>query len=512
LKTKYLLHPVLFVLSPVLSLYAYNIMRVHATATVVPALMTLAAAALVFGLALLVSKDGVRAALVTSLGLVLCFAFGPVQTSITSWVIGGIALARPTVLLAIWSTLFAIGAWSILRTRRDLTPLTAIVNVAAIGMIVLPTYQIIRYELVTNHAAASVNCTYTSDEEFSPVSVDHTPDIYFIVLDRYPSDSSLRQYFNYDNSDFTNYLEQHGFYVAKESYSNYIMTTQSLAATLNLGYLDCLTDLLGENTDNRLPMFHMLKDYRVWRFLKARGYQFIHAGTRWHVTGENPNADINYNVTQMPEFTHLFVQKTILFPILNKLNRVADRNVEKWNRVRHNFDKLIDAPSISGPKFVFGHFLVPHEPYVFDAEGEYMSFDRQATRTREENFVSQLKYTNRRVKELLDSLQSRSSTPPIIVVQADEGPYPPRTKALDFVWENATQDELREKTRILNAMYLPGADVDGLYPSITPVNTFRLIFNLYFDTQYPLLPDKCYAYADLKHLYQFLEVTEQVSN
>ena len=38
-------------------------------------------------------------------------------------------------------------------------------------------------------------------------------------------------------------------------------------------------------------------------------------------------------------------------------------------------------------------------------------------------------------------------------------------------------------------MYLPGMDTAMLSVSISPVNTFRLIFSQYFDADYPLLED-----------------------
>jgi hypothetical protein len=58
--------------------------------------------------------------------------------------------------------------------------------------------------------------------------------------------------------------------------------------------------------------------------------------------------------------------------------------------------------------------------------------------------------------------------------------------------------------KILNAYYFPGGN-DDLYPTITPVNTFRLIFNKYFDQDYPLLEDKAlYSAYDIP--YNYVEV------
>jgi hypothetical protein len=46
---------------------------------------------------------------------------------------------------------------------------------------------------------------------------------------------------------------------------------------------------------------------------------------------------------------------------------------------------------------------------------------------------------------------------------------------------------------------------------MTPVNTFRLIFNEYFGADLPMLEDHSYAIIDgSKHIYDFFEVTDIV--
>jgi hypothetical protein len=60
------------------------------------------------------------------------------------------------------------------------------------------------------------------------------------------------------------------------------------------------------------------------------------------------------------------------------------------------------------------------------------------------------------------------------------------------VWRSPSEDAMREATAILNAYYLPGVDNDVLYDEISPVNTFRLILNEYFDAGLELLPDRTF--------------------
>jgi hypothetical protein len=48
-----------------------------------------------------------------------------------------------------------------------------------------------------------------------------------------------------------------------------------------------------------------------------------------------------------------------------------------------------------------------------------------------------------------------------------------------------------------------------LYEEITPVNTFRLIFNAYLGTDLELLEDRSY-YSTWAHPYRFVDVTDEV--
>ncbi|MCJ7608209.1 hypothetical protein MUP00_00870, partial [Candidatus Bathyarchaeota archaeon] len=66
---------------------------------------------------------------------------------------------------------------------------------------------------------------------------------------------------------------------------------------------------------------------------------------------------------------------------------------------------------------------------------------------------------------------------------------------------------LTERTGILNAYYLPADSRSKLYPSITPVNTFRLIFDSCFGTHYGLLPDRVH-FSTYEDRFRFVDVTE----
>ena len=63
---------------------------------------------------------------------------------------------------------------------------------------------------------------------------------------------------------------------------------------------------------------------------------------------------------------------------------------------------------------------------------------------------------------------------------------------------------------ILNAYLLPGVDAKQvLYPSISPVNSFRQLLNTYFGTQLDLVPDESYYTTQKNGEMQFLDACQE---
>ena len=97
-------------------------------------------------------------------------------------------------------------------------------------------------------------------------------------------------------------------------------------------------------------------------------------------------------------------------------------------------------------------------------------------------YVDQVVYLNREVMRTIDAICSKSKIPPIIIVQSDHGPgYNSLKDGLDHA---------QERVPILNAYLVPESMQSELYPTITPVNTFRLLLSKCFGVDYAPLPDR----------------------
>jgi len=198
----------------------------------------------------------------------------------------------------------------------------------------------------------------------------------------------------------------------------------------------------------------------------------------------------------------------------------------KWNiklkwleskcfRMNAQLDLLKQIGRRAETTFTFGHLMVPHPPFVFDADGRCLSDDEAGRRTVQTNFLAQLAYTNARILEIVDALIRESEIPPIIILQGDEGPFPrdvveASQRGEKFDWRGQpTDSDWRQKMGILNALYLPGAKHVKFYPEMSPVNTFRIVFNNYFGRDYDLLADLSYGYSGENRAYDFFDITEK---
>jgi len=157
-------------------------------------------------------------------------------------------------------------------------------------------------------------------------------------------------------------------------------------------------------------------------------------------------------------------------------------------RILYTLDQLPKIPPQPGPKFIFAHIGSPHTPYVFGPDGEMVGRDIVGI----EGYQDQVTYLNKRMIPILQQIIADSAQPPIIIIQADHGGI------------NFNPDD---RMRILNAYYLPDGGEQVLYQGISPVNTYRLLFNYYFGTHYPQLEDISY-YSDYDIPYDFTVMPE----
>jgi hypothetical protein len=497
------LHPFLFTIFPIVFLVAANPTDDIRLWDVLWALaLSLAATAVVLAVARLVLRDVHTAGFVTSGFVLLFFSFGRVDLAVDPNQLQQHRHALFLTYVLVGLIVLLIGV----RFRGRFGRITPGLNLIAAVLVLLNVVPIV--------TAGPRSGTGVVGEDVTLTAPAHPRDVYYIIFDRYADEITLRDRFHYDNTPFLTALGDRGFDVVTDAVANYPKTAHSLASSLNMSFLDGLVRQEGADSGDWGPIYASMSDFRVARALTSIGYTYDHMGSWWSPTYDDPSADTNF-IYGRGEFEQTLLDTTVWPTLAAALNLSDERDPQQtqYQRVLFQFDTLNRIAQDPAPTFTFAHFTLPHPPYVFDADGNYVTPD-QWVGGADGAYLEQLKYTNGRILQMVDSLLAGpDDTDPIVVIQSDEGPHPDRLEADEesFEWPDATDTELGEKFRILDALYLPGEGTDAELGSFTPVNTFRIIFDRYFGADLPLLPDRTWVFQDFFHPYRMTEITDRLA-
>jgi hypothetical protein len=308
------------------------------------------------------------------------------------------------------------------------------------------------------------------------------------------------RYFHYDNSRFVSALSRRGFVVSRQARSPYSDSESNIAAELNMDYLSRFPHLLGARSQDVRPIKVVIEDNRAATLLKPLGYRYIHRDTD-EVTFAAGNPHIS-PLSTPDSFMNLWLQNTALRTIGGSLgftDAAADQRFR--DSIHSSFSELDGIPRQPGPKFVVFHTLLPHDPYIFGASGQAVTFpsaneEDLGNRLGMRYYLHQVRFLEGRLLRTIDAIRTRSSTPPVIVLQSDEG-----FQATGDVVSERTMQDIRVKGLV--ALSMPGKKKGIANPPNT-VNTLRLVFNRYFGTHYPML--RSASYPELDYPYQFEEM------
>ena len=321
------------------------------------------------------------------------------------------------------------------------------------------------------------------------------PDIYFIVLDEYTSSEALKELWHFDNREITSWLSDKGFLIIPGSKSNYDLTPFSVSATLNMQYIDSSAGRIKYTAGNILQAVKSMSHNETFAMLQKEGYaiRFIapfmndieHAGM--------PREFDDFSGKQL--YAHTLparIQKDILWNFSSWLPGKAAAPERAKNKIQKYAaaTKLViqqikqTAGSTSGgrPKFVYAHLMITHSPHLFDSTGKVRSLKQvYSGEPLFNSYVQQVLYANRVIREVVDVVRQENRKNTVIIIEGDHG------------FRDLPDTMQRYHFPNFSAIYFPDRGYHELYGSMSPVNTFRVVFNHYFRQKLPLLKDTSMA-------------------
>jgi hypothetical protein len=509
---RFAFHPLLFAVNPVVLLYSLNLTEAGPGDFLRALGVSLAVTLFIMGVAWLILKSAPKAGAIASLLMFACFLFQVARLSLQeSWTDLSIGAVHG-ILCAVYLLILGCVVYPIWRARA-VSGLTRILNVTGSFLLLISLASLAGHWITSPRAPAipARSRIEPPKQRVRAGDFPYSPDIYFIVLDQYPRSDTLSNILDYDNKPFLDRLRQTGFHVVERSASNYPYTAMSICSTLNLNYLD--KTLLGS--------------VNVFTFARERGYRTVYlppvfgTGTPLdNVVQDDAGGagglrlDVDTILTSsahLSAFSHALLQMTPFEDLLEAFSTPYSIWELHRRHVLFTLDALKKLPrmgrTLKAPLLVYAHIMCPHPPIVFEAGGGRVPPSEHLPTTRPwikderftRNYRGQVAFISKQALEVVEAILSTSQRPPVIVLCSDHG------SEFEIDWDHPESSNLPERMANLDALYLPGDAARMLYPTMTNVNIFRVIFDYYFGTDFPLLPDHSY-FSKGDTPYQFIRV------
>ena len=393
-------------------------------------------------------KNGNKAALITGVGVAFFFYFGYLQDALFY------PLNKTSVLMIISIIVFIISAIYFVKSKKNFALSIKIANVFTVTMILFTLIQFV-----------------------IPGALAEKPNVYHIILDEYTDNEILLKKFGYNNEKFLEFLNKNGFYMPDKTFSTFGSTPNELNLILNMDY----PISSGWVSD----AYQDLKTNKVMSTFSDQNYSVIETNSamRWKDFSD-VDTHLCYDVDFInSEFLDQVLRKSIIRYFMEQHQTDTRRDI-----VRCTFNELSEiALQSNGPTYVFAHLYVPHPPFIFGPNGENVTPDHREISGLQswenpQGYINQLIYATNQVSIVIKNIVKNDPNA-IIIVQGDTGTSTGTDRT------TTTMKDIYQTHSILYAVRIP--DVNNFENAI-PVNTYRIIFNNYFDMNYEYLEHRIY--------------------
>ncbi len=433
-----------------------------------------------------------KAFIITAVFIILFFFFGHLKFLAFKWFHNDLLYAKydGIVLYAFIMFLFFILS---LKTKKLISVFKRILIYAGWFLVLYVTFNIARVNCCKRQP--KYNHSGSNNNKKLALTTSYKPNILLIIVDAYPRADALKTIYNFDNSDFIQYLELKGFYCASQSMSNYQMTYLSLQSLFGMKLIDNWNDILNQELLNEEMTYKFINNSYFIKFIKSLNYKYISFSPNMGDRDINKadykiNSNINYSLNA---FESVLVDYSPLAFFLNEDNHFKIRR----NKLLNQFSFLAGEKmkSLPEPYFLYAHIMAPHPPFVLNENGDFIKGkdkwkDRGDFDLREgilsiaeykKYYIDSIKFANKKIKRIVENLMSLKSKP-VIIIMSDHGSR--------MIFDVNDRFFVKEKLFNFLSVYTPHKSAGKIfYKNVTPVNVFPVILNAYFNANISLSED-----------------------
>lgn len=351
------------------------------------------------------------------------------------------------------------------------------------------------------------------------------PHIIYVVPDRYGNLEGIKENFDFNNKDFYSELSERGFVVNEFARSNYPYTGISLASTLNGSYIE-----RNKNNNERSLVFPYIRNNKLFESLFKLNYKIYNFDNWWYGTSYISKVSYSFMENNQRYFSKptetILKTYTPFYSILNEAlgGSFVENECNLMSKYLDEIENILSNSNDVEPKFVFAHLLMPHEPFLFDKNGNCNSnaYDKIDTndyknpevwKKRQLMYADYMEYFNQRILVIFDKLSKETSRDIIFVIQADEGPYPQcfLLEEKKGNYKNCDVSNWEIKTGIMHAFYSSNNILDKM-DIATPINNIKYILEIVTKQQFTKLQHHTFIVEDKNKRFDFKELEKSNSN
>ncbi len=327
------------------------------------------------------------------------------------------------------------------------------------------------------------------------------PDIYFLVFDAMASSKSIDQLTGKKNYQLDSFLSQKDFYVAANARANYNWTIHSLSSTFNMDYLPPWIAPVMNDPKAYFWGSESILNNSLFSILKKEGYT-THSYQQISFNNKDWPGNSYFENLKKHHYSFKTLPGRIYRDIFWNYNRIDvdfikkrqfeiidERNLQKKQYFDTTLALLKATCKNQKLKFVYGHFMIPHEQYTFDSTGNVKTAANTVVHNRTEDadgYFGQVLFAGKVIKDLVNYIQLNNKKNTIIIVAGDHGFKSTEAMKSGYIFNN------------MMALYFPDKDYSMLYDSVSLVNIFRIVLNKQFDARLPLHRDSSIIVSGLK--------------
>jgi hypothetical protein len=369
---------------------------------------------------------------------------------------------------------------------------------ALLVLFAMPTVGLLKY-LYGGAVAASADRT----DFLRSIAFRQKPNVYFMILDAYGRADTLKLALGFDNEGFLGELGKLGFFIPRNSVSNYPATNASVGSMLSLDYPEAAEKL---ETDVSSFRRELLGANPVVEKFKAEGYRYVLVpGGIWTKISCGGEEDLCLEKTRPLEMERALTSLTPIQMLIDIhfFSRWLAATPGEYLEPDDVFGRFGDQMrALQRPFFMMLHFAGIHDGIYNEncskgTPGSPVLYDSTSV----SRYTASVNCTNRQLLDLATRIVAEDPDA-IILLTGDHGPtvkplaipVQPGQAVRPFTWGANTPEDYRNMFGTMTAFKIP-ASCNGLVSDRHyAVNNFRIVFSCLGNTEVTLLEDRAYYF------------------